>query len=129
MEKDKSTLIAIDFDKTIAFYDRWVSADDTGAPIPAAVAMVKERMAQGEQFVIFTARVNPGDGAYERALDATKAFLAIAAWCQTNLGVLLPITCVKSPHWKEIIDDRARQIAPNLGVFVTDLLDAARKQQ
>jgi hypothetical protein len=122
--KPKQKLIGIDFDSTLAHYEHWTTASDVGAPIPAMVEQVKQAMAQGDQFAIFTARANPGDGSYEQMLSATEAMLAIADWSQKVFGMLLPVTHEKSRFFDEIWDDRARQVVENEGVFATDLLEA-----
>jgi len=116
--------IALDFDQTVSFYEHYEGPEKVGAPIQEMVRKVKEEMQQGTTFCIFTARVNPGDAGPEESLDATKSFLAIAEWTQKVFGQLLAITHEKSPHFTEIWDDRGRQVLPNTGVFVTELMDA-----
>jgi len=120
--KTTNRLIFVDFDETLAEYDHWRGPDVTGEPIPEMVEKVKQAMANGDKIVIFSARVNPGDGNYEDSLSATRSLLAIAQWCQQIFGMLLPITHEKSRHVDEIWDDRARQVLPNAGVFANDLL-------
>lgn len=126
MDKDqpKQRTIGLDFDETIAQYDHWRGPENVGDPIPEAIRKVKAEMAQGTQFVIFTARANPGDGSYEACMDATLAFLAIAEWSKQVFGAVLPITHEKSKYFDEIWDDRGRQMIPNTGVFLEELIDA-----
>jgi hypothetical protein len=125
MEKDNhKRCIAVDFDSTLAHYETFVSPDNVGAPIPEMVRKVKQAMAEGATVVIFTARVNPGEGNAKDSSDATIAYLAIAEWSKKVFGKVLPITHEKSRHFTEIWDDRAKQVIPNTGVFVTELLAA-----
>jgi hypothetical protein len=121
--KTTNRLIGIDFDETLAHYETWKGSADVGPPIPEMVEQVKQAMAQGDHFVIFTART-ANDGTYDDILGSTQALLAIADWCQKVFGMLLPITDRKSRHFDEIWDDRARQVVPNQGIFATDLLEA-----
>lgn len=125
-EKQKQRYIAIDFDKTLAFYEDYEGPGIVGKPIAEMVRKVKEEMAKGTVFCIFTARVNPGDAGPEESLDSTIAFMAIAEWSKKVFGELLAITHEKSPHFDEIWDDRARQVLDNTGVFITELMESQK---
>jgi hypothetical protein len=121
--KTTNRLIGIDFDETLAHYETYKGPAEVGPPIPEMVEQVKQAMANGDQFVIFTART-ANDGTYDDILASTQATLAIADWCQKVFGMLLPISHQKSRHFDEIWDDRARQVVGNEGIFATDLLEA-----
>lgn len=124
---DKATharTVAVDFDGTLAHYEKFVAPDNLGEPIPEMVRKVKAELAKGTDVVIFTARVNPGQGSGQDALDATLAFVAIAEWSKKVFGKVLPITHEKSRHFVEIWDDRAKEIVQNTGVFATDVIAA-----
>lgn len=120
--------IAVDFDCTLAFYEKWEGPEQTGPPIAEMVRKVKAELAKGTPITIFTARVNPSDANPEDALSATLAYVAITDWCKKVFGKVLPVTHEKSRHWTEIWDDRGRQVIENTGVFLEELLDAHRKQ-
>lgn len=124
MEKSTKRCIACDFDATLAHYEHFISPDNVGSPIPEMVRKVKEALAQGVEVVIFTARVNPGEANAKDSEDATTAYLAIADWCKKVFGKVLPITHEKSRHFTEIWDDRAKQVIPNTGVFLEELMEA-----
>lgn len=125
MEKQhEKRCIGLDLDGTTAFYEKFIAPDNIGKPIPEMVRKVKEALDQGAEVVIFTARVNPGQGSGKDVMDATLAFLAIAEFCRKTFGQLLGITHEKSRHFTEIWDDRGRQVIPNTGVFVQELMEA-----
>lgn len=119
--------IAVDFDCTLAHYDKWEGAGVVGEPIPEMVAKVKSELAAGIPVIIFTARVNPSEADFTGAEEATEAYLAIANWSKKVFGKVLPITHEKSRHFTEIWDDRAVQVYPNTGVFVTDILEEVHR--
>jgi hypothetical protein len=127
---DKKRVLAVDFDKTLAFYEdgdfEKRGPEYAGAPIEEMVSKVKQAIADGAEVFIYTARVNPGDDSFVEALDATKSYLVIAEWCKKNLGQLLPITHEKSRRFSEFWDDRAKEVVPNHGVFITELMEASQ---
>ena len=125
-ERTSKRVIAVDFDATIAFYKGWKGSENLGEPIPEMVEKVKAALAHGDEVYIFTARVNPGS-TYEHALKATQSYISISQWCQKYLGRLLPITYVKSWEFTEFWDDRAKQVLPNQGVFLEDLVAALKR--
>lgn len=88
------------------------------------VRKVKAMLAEGVDVVIFTARVNPGEGNAKDSIDATLAYVAITEWCKKVFGKVLPVTHEKSRHFVTIYDDRAVQIISNTGVSATELLEA-----
>jgi len=110
--------IAVDLDGTLAEYHGWVAPDNIGKPIPAMVARVKAWLAEGKDVRIFTAR-----GSIDEA-DRAIAYPAIERWCKEHIGYGLPITNVKDVGMVELWDDRAVQVASNVGEPVTaNLMD------
>lgn len=109
--------IGVDLDGTLAQYDGWKGAENIGEPIPLMVARVKEWLVKGHEVRIFTARVSH-DGTDERLADATCAHLAIIAWCNTHIGVQLPVTNIKDYAMIELWDDRAVQVEENTGIVI-----------
>lgn len=120
----RNAWIGVDFDGTLAEYDKWISASHVGAPIPAMVARVKRWLAAGKNVRIFTARIFP----YVRILhpdqpmlvepgmeQAFEAACAIAEWSREHIGVVLPITCIKDFDMIELWDDRAVGVVTNTG--------------
>ena len=127
--------IAVDFDGTLAAYDKWVDCEHCGAPISLMVARVKCWLAEGREVRIFTARVFPVTEVIDanfpvvdaiknsphltgRDLEAAKAAAAIQRWCRDHIGQVLPITCVKDYAMIELYDDRAVQVLANTGELV-----------
>lgn len=128
--------IGVDFDGTLAHYDKWVAPDHCGRPVQAMVDRVKAWRAAGREVRIFTARVYPitevitgypvlqfvpeqyrADLPY-RYRDVITAAQAIQDWSRLYLGEVLPITCVKDYDMIELYDDRAVQVRPNTGELV-----------
>ena len=116
--------IGVDFDGTLAYYERGDIYRNgityTGPPIEPMVKHVKQLIASGETVKIFTARVfdNP-----------PGVVTAIEDWCLQHIGQVLEITNIKEPSCKYFIDDRARQVINNTGIFVEDLVDQSRLPQ
>lgn len=106
--------IGFDLDRTLAEFK--LDAGDIydpeviGRPIDDMVETAKAHMAQGDEVVIFTARVHPKHG--EEAQLSEKA---IKAWCLMVFGCELEVTCMKDPEMKQIYDDRAVSVEPNTG--------------
>jgi hypothetical protein len=111
--------IGADLDRTLAVYNKFVNPTHIGEPIPEMVEKVKEVLAEGKYKVkIFTARVSDLE-------QAKEAIPAIQEWC---LKQVLEITCMKDFGCVEIWDDRVKQVIPNTGVFVEDLIDIVTKK-
>lgn len=126
--KKRDYVIAIDLDATLAQYQQGdierFGPEHIGAPIPEAVEKVKAALAEGKRFHIFTARANASSDDYQEHLDATFAVIAIARWCQQHFGEVFPVTHRKLRIFQEIWDDRGRQMIPNTGIFVTELMES-----
>lgn len=99
----KAGWIGMDLDSTLAD-SRFPGPDGIGQPIPAMVALLQSYLAQGYEVRIFTARA---------VWPIQKP--VIQAWCKRNLGVVLPITNVKTPEMLLLYDDRAIGVIPNTG--------------
>lgn len=113
-------IIAVDLDKTLAHYEKWVSPAHIGPPIPDMLQRVKTWLSEGKTVVIFTARVSH-NGSLEEIDEAAAAKQHIQNWCIEHLGQELPVTCIKSKAMIEFWDDRAVQIIPNTGRRVDGL--------
>lgn len=114
--------IAVDLDGTLAYYEKWISADHIGAPIPAMVERVKQWLSEGKEVRIFTARVDIGLPT-SHAPEATRQQLRefervrdmIQDWCELHIGTRLPVTNVKDYAMWEMWDDRAVRVMKNEG--------------
>lgn len=117
----------VDLDGTLAHYDGWKGIEHIGEPVPAMLARVRKMLDEGKDVRIFTARIFPlevpvgvtfpfPDKLPEDAKTAGIACGYIQAWCQKQLGQVLPITCRKDMHTVEILDDRATGIVLNRGI-------------
>lgn len=145
--------IGIDLDATLAHWGTkdphtsYVHYDVLviGPPILKMVERVKALIAEGKDVRIFTARIGPVteedarhqiDKAIERGIPGferetqvpmsdwmTYQKRMIADWCREHLGQELPITCVKDFHMWELWDDRCKQVSPNQGALIEDLVD------
>jgi hypothetical protein len=112
---DKPSVIAVDFDGTLAEYHGW-TGDHTilGKPIPKMMDRVKAWLKEGKEVWIFTARV---DGAGQASEISIKQ---IEDWLMEHLGQKLPITNQKRWFMKEWWDDRAIQVTANTGETVEE---------
>lgn len=107
--------IAVDFDGTLAVYDKWEGPTHIGAPIPTMVERVKAWVQAGERVRIFSARVYAPPDSSLRQVEAAKAMIAIQDWCEKHLGFILPVTCVKDFGMIVLWDDRCVQVERNTG--------------
>ena len=98
--------VGVDLDGTLAEYDQWVGVEHIGKPIMPMVERVKKWVAQGTLVKIFTARVYRNDALTLKTIEK---------WSLENIGVVLPVTCVKDYGMIELWDDRAIQVIPNTG--------------
>lgn len=124
-------VILVDLDGTLAHYDKWQSDGGIGKPIPLMVLRVLRWLKEGHEVRIFTARVAREGRASESGHDATLEFVEdqidkIQKWCQTHIGMVLPITAVKGYDASEIWDDRAIQVVKNTGLTVEELLESRK---
>jgi hypothetical protein len=91
-------------DGTLAEWSGYKGETHIGKPIPKMVSQVKQWLAEGQDVHIFTARAKS-----KAAIDAIKD------WSKTHLGVVLPVTNVKSSRFSDIYDDRAHRVERNTG--------------
>lgn len=112
---------AVDLDGTLARYDGMeifeYDPKRVGSPIIKMVNRVKRWLANGDEVVIFTARVHPKHGLSNIAM----AEKAIKEWCKAVIGRELEITCMKDPEIQEFWDDKAIRVGRdngNLEVYV-----------
>jgi hypothetical protein len=103
--------IAVDFDGTLAQYDKFKGVGVYGPPVPSMLERVKGWMAEGHDVVIFTARVSD----IWRQKRQSKERQAITEWLVANGLPKLIVTCHKSPAFDEIWDDRAVRVRRNTG--------------
>lgn len=112
-EKKEEEWFGIDFDGTLAEYDKWRGPFHTGEPIKATVAWAKRQLKAGKKLKVFTARVaNP-----DQAEVATKA---IKKWCKTHLGKELEVTNEKDQFMIGLRDDKLKlqRVITNTGELV-----------
>ena len=105
--------IAIDLDGTLALYDGWEGSDKIGDPVPAMVDIMLHHIRNGEECVIFTARVSGDDKE-----EAEMAEYHIRNWLAKNDLPQLKITCIKEKAFRIFYDDRAIRIAHNEGKMI-----------
>jgi len=107
---------AVDFDGTLVNNSHSKPRDPYeihGEPIAAMVDTVKEWIAHGVKVCLFTARIGPTDDVRDVARVRTK----LQGWCLEHLGIVIPITCIKSHHIEAIYDDRAFRVTRNQGII------------
>lgn len=118
--------IGVDLDGTLAKYDKWISIEHIGDPVPAMAERVRAWLAEGRDVRIFTARVshlyrhvgNPMADTEQQAarrVEATAARDAIHAWTEKHFGRALPVTALKDFAMIQVWDDRCVQVVPNTG--------------
>lgn len=109
--------IGVDFDGTLAVYERWLGVHHVGAPIPEMVERVKRWEADGWEVRILTARVAVSATKPLRETDDAKK--AIDAWCLEVFGHTFVLTCRKDAAMIELWDDRAVAVERNTGRQLT----------
>lgn len=105
--------IGVDLDGTLAHYDKFVSPDHIGEPIPEMVKRVKQWIAEGKTVKIFTSRVSHPN-------QMEVAIVAIREWSKRHIGQVLEITCYKDYGMVELYDDRCKQVIKNTGKLLED---------
>lgn len=131
-EHPPPSIILVDFDGTLAFYDGFQGVDHLGAPIPRMVKRVQEWIRQGREVVIFTSRVSFGEPLNVEVPFVTTTRTAarqrqlIKAWCREHIGQELEVTNVKPYSACEMWDDRAIQVVPNTGLTLREWLEEAK---
>ena len=110
---------AVDFDGTLGIYEKWEGPEVLGEPIVPMVERVREWLSNGDEVVIFTARVYYDDNGKFTKEDAEISERAVKAWCLDVFGQELEVTCMKDPDMEEIWDDRAIRVEKNIGEIET----------
>lgn len=121
-----------DLDGTLAVHraGEWKGPEHIGVPIPKMLAKLKEHLANGDEVRIFTARVwrplpyecSSTEQWESLQRDAARAQEAIEKWCIEHVGVKLRVTNIKDYQMIALYDDRARQVVPNSGELLEELL-------
>lgn len=101
----------VDLDGTLAYYNGWQGMLHIGEPIPIMLERVKAWVARGIEVRIVTARADPDHEEYD---DFCRA---LQAWCESNVGKILPITNRKDFGMILLFDDRAVGVIANTGVL------------
>ena len=126
--------VGFDLDGTLAEYDGWKGIDHIGEPIKPMVDKIKKLREDGVMVKIVTARVAPkkrSDGTVgedfvkvewngKKVNKFAREF--IAEWCHENLGFCPEIVHEKDHSMKELYDDRCKQVLPNCGVPIENVL-------
>ena len=107
----------VDLDGTLAFYEEYEGPAVIGEPIASMVERVQKWLEDGDDVVIFTARVYPGKPGGPEEAEIARA--AIVEWCETHIGQELEVTCMKDPEIEEFWDDRAIRVKGNTGEIET----------
>lgn len=104
--------IAVDLDRTLAYYDGWRGPLHIGHPIPAMVRCVQEHLMKGDTVTIFSARIHDDP---KTGVTAEQIKTAISDWSENAVGVRLDATNIKLHTFDRIYDDIAIQVIPNKG--------------
>jgi hypothetical protein len=113
LESDNEEWWGIDFDGTLATYDKWRGPGHVGKPVEKSIEFVKGLLSSGKKIKIFTARVaNPN--------EEDEAREAIRSFCKKHFGKTFPITNEKDPHMVGLLDDKLdmRRVKQNTGEFI-----------
>ena len=108
----------VDFDGCLAYFDYWRGPDHFGAPVPEMVKKIIGWHLGGDLVVIYTARLTPGVE-YGQTTDVEKTRKNIEEWCVKHLGVVLPVTNIKS-NADIYYDDRCSRIIQNTGLTLEE---------
>lgn len=106
---------AVDFDKTLAYSEPGTTSKlgydpyRTGPPIPKMLKRVLKWLEQGDEVVIFTARVHDKDPKIRQVLEE---------WSKRYIGQVLEITNEKTPDMDFIYDDKGVTVEINTGEFL-----------
>lgn len=110
--------VGFDLDGTLAKYEGW-NDGEIGEPVEPMVKRARQLLAEGTEIRIVTARVS-GKGQFQR--EVADQMRRIQAWCREHLGTIVPITNEKDFAMTCLYDDRAKQVIPNTGVVLEDLM-------
>jgi hypothetical protein len=113
---------AVDFDATLAKYDGFQGPLVLGEPVPAMVKLVKGWLKEGDEVVIFTARVNCDDNP-DLKMQVT---MLLQKWCDDNIGRVLEITDRKHRRFTHFYDDRNVAVEANTGRILHEPKDLGK---
>lgn len=109
--------VAVDFDGTLAIsIAASIMGDEKplGEPVMAMVRLVIQWLCEGQKVCLFTARIAP----HADNRDLMRIHKALQEWCLKHIGQVIPITCIKEPGIRTIVDDRAIHVEKNTGKIV-----------
>lgn len=134
MKKYEKAIHAVDLDGTLAEYHGWRADGAIGKPVPEMLDRVLRWLDDGDEVEIFTARIYPLDTRFEsedprRTAEAKEQKGRIQDWLREHVGMVLPITCIKRPVFKDMWDDRAVQVEENTGRPIKKQVEAPRKEK
>jgi hypothetical protein len=114
MKSTNDEWIGVDFDGTLATYEKPWTPGKLGEPIEAMVDRVKVWLKQGQAVKIFTARVSH-DGTAAGAENCEKDCEALRDWCQRVFDTQLELTNVKDYKMISLWDDCCVAVEHNTG--------------
>lgn len=109
---NKNIHIALDLDKTLAYYESKWRAKKVGAPIPPMVDKVKLWLSKGYKVTIFSARMSHTGEELATQIHLIQRFLFEAGLPN------LEKTAIKRMEFTHFIDDKAFHVEPNTGLIV-----------
>lgn len=109
--------VGFDLDRTLAHYDQWRGIEHIGEPIPRMLKKLKSYLDKGIEVRIITSRASE-----EEAIPHVKA------WCKKHIGQELEVTNQKDMNMVYFYDDSARQVIPNRGYTVEELISRLERQ-
>lgn len=116
---NKNIHIALDLDKSTAFYESKWRAKKIGPILEPMKQNILKWLDKGYKVSIFTARV---EGLFGRdinqKLEALEQIQMISDWLEANGLPRLPITALKLKSFTHFIDDKAFHVEPNTGLIV-----------
>lgn len=122
--------IGVDLDCTLAEYTGWEGMLQIGPPILRMVRQCKVAMEKGYQIKVFTARAaGLYSDNYNERIQAEGIVKAIKRWTVDVFGYELEVTAVKDMDMVELWDDRAREVLPNKGYFLRELMKDSNGQR
>jgi hypothetical protein len=110
--------IGFDLDGTLAHYDEWRGAEHIGEPIYQMIELVKQYISKGQTVKIFTARA---------CIASQIPF--VERWLEVQGIGGLEVTNIKDFDMTVCYDDRCKQVIPNKGILVEDVLDLLLKNK
>jgi hypothetical protein len=109
--------VAVDLDGTLAKDNGWKGPEHIGEPVKPMLDLVRKLLDDGEDVVIFTARVHDGE-------KSTKDH--IKQWLKDHDLPDLEVTNEKRPDMEKFYDDKAVAVEKNKGVDEALLLESPK---